>query len=137
MSAAVLLDRLQKVRSQGPNRWMACCPAHDDKNPSLAIKQEPDGRVLIHCFAGCGAVDVLAAIGLQMTDIMPESCGDRRAPWWATRPGELTKEQSYYRTLKLIGEYDASQGIKPTAADLKHRREAWIAAQKSNKGDWQ
>jgi hypothetical protein len=32
---------------------MACCPAHDDRNPSLSVRRAPDGRVLVHCFAGC------------------------------------------------------------------------------------
>ena len=47
---------------------MACCPAHDDRNPSLSIREAED-RVLIHCFAGCPPADVLAAIGLELADL--------------------------------------------------------------------
>ena len=32
---------------------MARCPAHDDREPSLSIRDGGDGRVLVHCHAGC------------------------------------------------------------------------------------
>ncbi len=64
-----ILSSLDKVRKRGPDSWMACCPAHEDKNPSLSIKETKDGDVLLHCFAGCGVDDVLAAIGLEMSDL--------------------------------------------------------------------
>jgi len=51
---------------------MALCPAHDDKRPSLSITAQPGGRVLFHCWAGCGAQDVLAAVGLDWSAVMPE-----------------------------------------------------------------
>src|SRR5579872_7492316 len=41
--------------------WMARCPAHDDSKPSLSI-QEKDGKVLIHCHAGCSQSDVIRAL---------------------------------------------------------------------------
>jgi putative DNA primase/helicase len=40
---------------------MARCPAHDDRNPSLSIR-ETDGKVLVHCHAGCQQRDVIAAL---------------------------------------------------------------------------
>ena len=64
-----ILPALDKVRNRGANSWMACCPAHDDKNPSLSIKETTDGDVLLHCFAGCGVDDVVAALGLGMSDL--------------------------------------------------------------------
>ena len=67
-----LLSRLERV-TKSENGYMACCPAHDDKNPSLSLKRRDDGGVLIHCFGGCQVEDVLAAIGLMMQDIMPEA----------------------------------------------------------------
>lgn len=42
--------------------WMASCPAHEDKTPSLAIGDGRDGRVLVKCHAGCGQDDVIAAL---------------------------------------------------------------------------
>jgi hypothetical protein len=71
MDAHILLEKLDKVRPSGADSWMACCPAHDDKTPSLQIKQAND-RVLIHCHAGCGAIDVLEAVGLDWSVLYPE-----------------------------------------------------------------
>ena len=67
--ATRLLDRLERIKQTGPGRWIARCPAHEDKGPSLSIRELDDGRVLLHDFGGCGTGDVLAAVGLQMGDL--------------------------------------------------------------------
>jgi putative DNA primase/helicase len=41
--------------------WTACCPAHDDRTPSLSISISDDGRVLVRCHAGCEQVRVIAS----------------------------------------------------------------------------
>lgn len=71
MSVEKLLTRLHGVKKVGEGKWNARCPAHADKSPSLAIKDE-DGTTLCHCFAGCSTADVLAAVGLQLSDLYPE-----------------------------------------------------------------
>lgn len=71
MSARALLLRLDAVRPSGPGRWTARCPAHDDRNPSLAIRECDDGRTLLKCFAGCGADEIVTAVGLTLADLMP------------------------------------------------------------------
>ena len=68
-AAAKILDRLDKVKSTGPGRWLAKCPAHEDRSPSLSIRELDDGRVLLHCFAGCEIGDVLDALGLELADL--------------------------------------------------------------------
>lgn len=73
MSATALIDRLDKVKKTGPDRWIARCPSHDDNGPSLAIRETEDGTVLVKCFAGCGAADVVAAVGLELKDLFPET----------------------------------------------------------------
>lgn len=67
----IILQRLDKVKRYGKG-WVACCPAHEDRDPSLSIKEAEDGKVLLHCFAGCETKDVLAAIGLDLRDLFPE-----------------------------------------------------------------
>ncbi|MBM3527723.1 MAG: virulence-associated protein E [Alphaproteobacteria bacterium] len=42
--------------------WMARCPAHDDRAPSLSIADARDGKVLVRCHAGCDQQDVIAAL---------------------------------------------------------------------------
>jgi len=55
--------RALKARRSGTG-WMAQCPAHDDSNPSLSIR-DGDGKVLLHCHAGCGQRDVIEALRTQ------------------------------------------------------------------------
>ncbi len=72
MSASILLSKLSRVKKTGADRWMACCPAHQDKTASLSIKALPDGRILAKDFGGCDTSEVLAAVGLTFADLMPE-----------------------------------------------------------------
>ena len=78
MSASKVVDRLHGVRSTGPNRWIAKCPAHEDRSASLSVRELDDGRVLLHDFGGCGAADVVAAIGLELKDLFPGRPHDHR-----------------------------------------------------------
>lgn len=66
-----LLSRLNKVRRSGPDSWMGCCPAHEDKSASLSIRHDDDGKTLIHCFAGCSVHEVVRAIGMEISDLFP------------------------------------------------------------------
>jgi AAA domain len=52
MSAEALALSLG-AKITGPTQWQALCPYHDDKMPSLSISEGGDGRVLVHCHAGC------------------------------------------------------------------------------------
>ena len=62
------LNRLEGVKSTGDEQWQARCPAHDDKRPSLSVTANDD-RILIHCFAGCGAEEILANVDLSLSDL--------------------------------------------------------------------
>ena len=72
MSAAALLERLEGVRITGADRWVARCPAHEDRRPSLGVRELPDGRMLLICRAGCATESVLAAVGLEFEALFPE-----------------------------------------------------------------
>ena len=72
MTATQLLDRLEASRATGSGRWVAKCPAHEDRSPSLSVRELDDGTVLVKCFAGCGATDVVAAVGLELRDLYPK-----------------------------------------------------------------
>jgi hypothetical protein len=73
MTVDMILHRLDKLTATGKGRWMACCPAHQDRSPSLSVREAEDGRVLMHCFAGCDVHDICAAIGLEVADLFPDS----------------------------------------------------------------
>jgi len=66
------LSHFDKVKAVGQNKWIALCPAHGDKSPSLSIKLAED-RILIHCFAGCTAEEVMEAAGLSVSDLFLNS----------------------------------------------------------------
>ncbi len=71
-TAAALLDRLDRVKQTGADRWIARCPAHEDRTPSLSVRETADGTVLIKCFGpGCSAADIVAAVGLELRDLFP------------------------------------------------------------------
>ena len=74
--ADLVLSRLDKVRQTGPDRWIARCPAHPDKSPSLSVRALPDGSVLLHCFTGCSVDAVVAAISLELSDLFPPRPSD-------------------------------------------------------------
>jgi hypothetical protein len=67
-----LLSHLDKVKRTGSGTYQACCPAHADRSPSLSIRELEDGRILLHCFAGCEAHEVLSVIGLDIQALFPE-----------------------------------------------------------------
>lgn len=76
MAIDQLLSRLDGVKRTGKDRWMARCPAHEDKRASLAITELGDGRVLCHCFALCDVQSVLSAVGLEFDALFPERAVD-------------------------------------------------------------
>jgi DNA primase len=78
MSIENLLSRLQKVKSSGKGRWLCACPAHNDKSPSMHIKLDDYGKILINCKAGCDTYSILQSIGLDWQDVMPEKTTHHR-----------------------------------------------------------
>ena len=73
MIADRLLSRLERVRQVGRGRWVACCPAHRDRHPSLSITEAEDGRLLLRDFGQqCAASAIVQAVGLELHDLFPE-----------------------------------------------------------------
>jgi hypothetical protein len=83
MSTDKLLSHLTRVKRTAPGKWSACCPAHEDRSPSLAVRELDDGRVLVHCFGGCSVEEIVGAVGLGMEDLFPPR---RAAPGAGTKP---------------------------------------------------
>jgi len=77
----MLVSRLDGVRRTRPDGGIARCPAHEDRSPSLSWRELADGRILLHCFAGCSVADVLGALGLQLDALYPpRGYDDKRRP---------------------------------------------------------
>ena len=82
MNAAEFVSRLG---AKGKPRktlsgWQVCCPAHEDKSPSLSVADGDNGGVVVKCFAGCTADAVCAAAGLTVKDLMPPRPAITTAP---------------------------------------------------------
>ena len=99
-----VLDRLQDGRESG-DQYIALCPAHPDTNPSLSVKKADDGRVLLHCHAGCTLEAILAAIDMTTADLFPSNY---RGVVWTSG---CTLEQ-YSEAMNLPLEYLESLGLK-------------------------
>ena len=50
------------TKALGGRNGMARCPAHDDHTPSLSVSEASDGKLLVHCHAGCDQETVWAAL---------------------------------------------------------------------------
>jgi nicotinamidase-related amidase len=64
------------VRRNGAG-WIARCPAHEDHNPSLSV-HERDGKILLHCHAGCNVEAICAALGIEMRELFIEAKQEAR-----------------------------------------------------------
>ncbi len=121
MNADQLLSRLDQVKQTGSCRWTARCPAHDDKSPSLSIRELEDGRVLAYCFAGCGAADVMESIGLSLSDLFPDNLSDHmprvrdRKHWHAAR--EALKAISDDALLVAVAAENLADGVSLSDED--------------------
>ena len=119
MRVEELLQRFTKVKPRGNNNWMACCPAHSDKTSSLSIKAVDD-RILIYCFGQqCAIGDILGAVGLKVSDIMPESFKGHskgaKPKMWAMDGMKLLKTD--IRIIALAG-YDMKRGKVLTPSEV-------------------
>lgn len=72
-----LLPQFDGLKQTGPDRWIANCPAHEDRSPSLAIKDAGD-RILCHCFAGCEFREIADALGVLPSAFFEAGRYDRR-----------------------------------------------------------
>ena len=72
MNVQEITGRFDKFKPAGENQWSARCPCHEDRRNSLCIGVGDDGRILLHCQAGCETNAILEHVGLSMRDLMPE-----------------------------------------------------------------
>lgn len=134
--ANVILNRLRSVSRSGKG-WKACCPAHEDTNPSLSVVIGDNGRALVHCFAGCPPESIVKALGLEMADLFTGPHRNRRQ-LHVVRP-RLTTEapppdpkwrkiaaEAHAAGEHRIGSLAESLGVAPeTLLDL---RVGWLSA---------
>lgn len=113
-----VLDRLDKLRQLGTNKWTACCPVHDDSSPSMSISlaDTPEGqKLLLHCFS-CGAKgdNVVESIGLKIGDLFERDKDFEPDHHYLLR--KTVENDDFYI---LIYETDKSKGKKIRYKDHK------------------
>lgn len=121
-----LLERLDGARQNGRDQYLAKCPAHDDRSPSLSIRDLGD-RLLIHCFAGCDAAQVVEAAGLSLSDLFEQR--DQHRPLrpkqrWDSRGLLMLLDRE--TRITLMAATDISQGRPLSDDDLARLRKAAV-----------
>lgn len=124
------LSRFGKIRhigvnSQGVDNWSCKCPAHDTNHESAVVGVNKDGRYLVYCHAGCTEFDILAAVGLSVSDLYPDGAmAERIAPMKTPAAIEI------HRAVIEIAEDTRKRGERLSAADRKRERDAWLSLKK-------
>ena len=122
MNTDIVTERLSqhfgRLRRCGRG-WTALCPAHQDRAPSLSVAIGDNGKLLLHCHAGCTFREILEAAGLCADDIgglssPPQQSSDERRAyarriWEETRPLAGTVAETYLR----------HRGIRIAASSLR------------------
>jgi len=88
-----VLPKLEGVRKSG-GAWNARCPAHEDHHPSLSVSAGQNGKVVLHCHAGCEPGAVLDALSLTWEQLRPQRNGNGREGEW-TPHGEAVATYDY------------------------------------------
>ena len=127
----VLLGRLDGVQPRGARRWVARCPAHKDRRPSLSIMVTDDGRILLNDFAGCSVESVLEALALEFRDLYPEALGHhhervRLAGSHAHAAADALKVIAHECTVVQIAAEDLAAGMDLSPRDRARLLEAAV-----------
>ena len=100
---------LDKVRWRGDMKFSACCPAHDDRNPSFHAS-EVDGKILVKCFAGCSQDEVISVLRGQ--ELWPQTDTKSR------QPARVSKDVIWRHQMLLATELArAEQGFSHSEED--------------------
>jgi len=103
MLPATDIAKSLKARRRGARNWMAPCPAHREKTPSLHISEGRDGVPLFHCFGGCSQRQLIDAL--------------RQRGLWHDRPAVMSRA---YRALV--------QKAKPVSTNITDEEQEKIVA---------
>jgi len=123
-----VLHHLDGVKRVGDDKWIARCPAHDDRPPSLSITEAHD-RILIHCWAGCSALEIVHACGLELKDLFDDR---DHTPPMAFAQAEMAQrrtkadEVKHLQMILGLAESDRLAGKVMTRQDFDNVRSAQI-----------
>lgn len=135
MIASELISRLTKAKRTRKDSWIACCPAHDDRSPSMTVRELPDGRILLHCFSGCSVEEIVTALGLELSDLFPEKLEFN--PWKRQsrerfNPFDIMQAVSFEIKIAALAAFDMSKGM---ILDDTDRERLLLAATRLNEAE--
>lgn len=108
---SAIANGLDKVRWQNDYQFSACCPAHDDRNPSFSARDD-NGKTLVKCFSGCTQGEVINALrDLGLWHSASRSQVD------ASRNRTLKKLIQHHQTNLALGVNLVSQGQELSKLD--------------------
>lgn len=96
-----LLDRLDGVQRYGKG-CRARCPACGGESRKLSLTQGDDGRVLLHCFAGCEPQSVLVAVGLSVNDLFVQRIEADMSPAQRLELREAARQAQWRAALDVL-----------------------------------
>ena len=118
MNADLLISRLDGVRKGARhNSWLALCPAHNDKRPSLSIRETEDGRILLHCFAQCPVHDVLAAIGVDFDALFPQPLPSSKGERQPFATSDVLRAIAFEALVVAVAAGNIANGLTLTGED--------------------
>ncbi len=99
----ILQSKTGKDAKRTASGYMACCPAHEDENPSLSLSDGQNGKILLHCFGGCPIETICDSLGLQITDLFdsslaPPSASERKRIVYSYKDEH---NQEIYRKIRI------------------------------------
>ena len=97
-----------KVTTRNPDKAMCICPAHNDKEASLAISRGRGGRTVLYCFAGCKKEDILDAVGLKTKDLFEEPM--KQESVWAGDSWQARVERKFHYKIEADYSYTDLEG---------------------------
>ncbi len=108
-----LENLLNALGYDGPRprrQYMCLCPAHEDRTPSLSVRATDDGKILLHCFAGCRTSEIVRTLGLTLRDLMPSGPGKAvtgHRPASQSRPAKASARNGQRGKLgRIVAEYE-------------------------------
>lgn len=104
LDASALIARLDAEVVAG--QALVCCPAHEDRSPSLRIGAKVDGSVLVHCYAGCDYADVHSALRRLVRD--PSALADYNGRSYAANRSRFVEYDPPERYAYSAGVYKAA-----------------------------
>ncbi|MFC1972308.1 hypothetical protein ACFLVE_02745 [Chloroflexota bacterium] len=99
------LALLKSVKRERESQYKALCPGHNDREPSLSIK-EADGKILLKCFSGCELADILKPLNLEARDLFLNS----------------HKSKPKHREIEAVYHYDGFEVVRTRPKGFYQRR---------------